>query len=79
MMPHAGEIDGVFFALGYAGHGVAMSVYLGTQMGQQLAKAGGDNPFAQIPFPGAPLGFYDGRPWFLPLVGAWYKWQDWIH
>jgi len=29
LMPHAGEIDGVFYAIGYAGHGVAMATYLG--------------------------------------------------
>jgi hypothetical protein len=27
---------------------------------------------------GAPLGVYDGRPWFLPLVGAWYRLLDCI-
>jgi hypothetical protein len=37
-----------------------------------------DNPFAQIPFPDAPLNLYNGRPWFLPLAGAWYKLLDWI-
>jgi hypothetical protein len=37
-----------------------------------------DNPFTQIPFPNAPLGLYNGHPWFLPLAGAWYKLLDWI-
>jgi hypothetical protein len=31
-----------------------------------------------IPFPGAPLGMYNGKPWFLPFAGAWYKVLDWI-
>src|SRR5208337_478227 len=32
IMPHAGQIDGVYFALGYAGHGVAMATYQGQKM-----------------------------------------------
>jgi len=27
IMPHAGQVDGIYFALGYAGHGVAMATY----------------------------------------------------
>jgi glycine/D-amino acid oxidase-like deaminating enzyme len=78
MMPHAGEIGGLHYAIGYAGHGVAMATYLGSQIGASLAGGRVDNPFADLPFPGAPLGLYDGRPWFLPLVGAWYKFLDWV-
>ena len=37
-----------------------------------------ENPFVGIPFPGAPLGLYNGRPWFLPFAGAWYKFLDWV-
>ena len=76
LMPHAGQIDCMYYAIGYAGHGVAMASYLGTQLGACLAGAPFDNPFAGMPFPGAPLGLYDGRPWFLPLVGAWYRLLD---
>ena len=66
------------YAIGYAGHGVAMATYLGTLLGACLAGEQVDNPFAELPFPGAPLGLYDGRPWFLPIVGAWYKFLDWV-
>jgi hypothetical protein len=24
------------------------------------------------------LGLYNGRPWFLPFAGAWYKFLDWV-
>src|SRR5262249_48692000 len=57
VMPHAGQIEGMYFSLGYAGHGVAMATYLGSQLAELMT--GGrevDNPFAGIPFPGAPLG-----------------------
>lgn len=78
MMPHAGQTEGCHYAVGYAGHGVAMATYLGTQLGAQLAGAPFTNPFAGLPFPGAPLGLYDGRPWFLPFAGAWYALLDWV-
>jgi len=78
MMPHAGKIEGVFYALGYAGHGVALATYLGTKMAETICGEQVDNPFAELPFPGAPLGLYDGRPWFLPFAGAWYKFLDWV-
>jgi len=84
IMPHAGQLDGLHYSLGYAGHGVAMSTYLGDKIARsilqsQTGKPGEDaNPFAQIPFPSAPLGLYNGRPWFLPFAGAWYKLLDWL-
>jgi glycine/D-amino acid oxidase-like deaminating enzyme len=77
-MPHAGQLDGIYYALGYAGHGVAMATYLGTKMAEQITTGVSDNPYADIPFPGAPLGLYNGRPWFLPFAGAYYKVLDWI-
>jgi glycine/D-amino acid oxidase-like deaminating enzyme len=84
IMPHAGQLDGLHFSLGYAGHGVAMSTYLGDKIaysilqGREESSNSDSNPFAAIPFPGAPLGLYNGRPWFLPFAGAWYKLLDWL-
>jgi len=83
IMPHAGQLDGMYYALGYAGHGVAMATYQGQKIAELMAadRTGTDkpdNPFVGIPFPGAPLGLYDGKPWFLPLAGAWYKFLDWV-
>jgi glycine/D-amino acid oxidase-like deaminating enzyme len=77
LMPHAGEQGGLRYALGYAGHGVALATYLGTQLGASLAGAAIENPFGQ-PLPSAPLGLYNGRPWFLPFAGIWYKFLDWV-
>ena len=78
IMPHAGEMDGMYYALGYAGHGVAMATYQGQKMAEMIAGDKPDNPFVGIPFPGAPFGLYNGNPWFLPLAGAWYKLLDWV-
>jgi glycine/D-amino acid oxidase-like deaminating enzyme len=85
IMPHAGQLDGMYYALGYAGHGVAMDTYQGQKIAELMASdraedRGGkpENPFIGIPFPGAPLGLYNGKPWFLPFAGAWYKFLDWV-
>src|SRR5271154_6645593 len=77
-MPHAGQMDGIYYAVGYAGHGVAMATYLGAKIAEQISGGRSDNPFANVPFPGAPLGLYNGWPWFLPFAGAYYKVLDWI-
>ena len=78
IMPHAGQIDGIYFAVGYAGHGVAMATWQGQKMAEMIAGEKPENPFVGIPFPGAPLGLYNGKPWFLPFAGAWYKFLDWV-
>ena len=77
-MPHAGRIEGVYYALGYAGHGVAMATYLGAKMAEQICGGSDEIPYTAIPFPGAPLGLYNGKPWFLPFAGAYYKVLDWM-
>jgi glycine/D-amino acid oxidase-like deaminating enzyme len=78
VMPHAGQMDGIHYAVGYAGHGVAMATWQGQQMAKMIAGEKPENPFVGIPFPGAPLGLYNGKPWFLPFAGAWYKFLDWV-
>jgi glycine/D-amino acid oxidase-like deaminating enzyme len=78
IMPHAGQLDGMYYAVGYAGHGVAMATYQGQKIAELMAGDKPDNPFVGIPFPGAPLGLYNGKPWFLPFAGAWYKFLDWV-
>jgi len=79
MMPHAGKMDGLYYSVGYAGHGVAMATLLGHKMGARIASGSATpdaNPFAEIPFKGAPLGVYRRRPWFLPLAGMWFRFLD---
>jgi len=79
IMPHAGRMEGMYFSLGYAGHGVAMATLLGRKMAEAILTGRDENPFAGLEFPGAPLGMYNGKPWFLPLAGAWYKFLDWVN
>ena len=79
MMTHSGEMDGIFYSLGYAGHGVAMATYLGKTVAEAILKGNiKEHPFASFDFPSAPLGLYNGFPWFLPLAGAWHKILDWV-
>jgi glycine/D-amino acid oxidase-like deaminating enzyme len=78
ILPHAGQLDGIYFSVGYAGHGVAMATYLGAKMAQLILDGQDENPFSGMPFPGAPLGLYNGNPWFLPFAGLWYKFLDWM-
>ena len=78
IMPHAGQMDGMYYSVGYAGHGVAMATYQGQKIAEFMAGDQPENPFVGIPFPGAPLGLYNGKPWFLPFAGAWYKVLDWV-
>ncbi|HLK03806.1 MAG TPA: FAD-binding oxidoreductase [Candidatus Acidoferrum sp.] len=81
MMPHVGRTDGLYYSVGYAGHGVAMATLLGQKIAQRIASGGAmpdANPFSEIPFKGAPLGLYRRKPWFLPLAGLWFRFLDLI-
>ena len=74
-MPHVGRTsDGVAYAMGCCGTGVALMTHLGTEVGAWLA--GGEAPaLARLKFPLVPAP-YEGRPWFLPVVGEWYRLKD---
>jgi glycine/D-amino acid oxidase-like deaminating enzyme len=79
MMTHIGEDQGIYYSLGYAGHGVAMATHLGKSVADAILKGNiKEHPFARVPFPSAPLGLYNGFPWFLPFAGAWHKFLDWV-
>ena len=78
-MPHAGRLSGAYYAAGYSGHGIAMATYLGGLMARRIAGEKFDHPLLDAPFPAIPLyALSGGRPWFLPLVGAYYRFRDWI-
>jgi glycine/D-amino acid oxidase-like deaminating enzyme len=76
-MPHICRLGGMYTAAGFAGHGVAMATYAGALMAAHLRGEPMDNPFAGIPFRGAPPALHSAVKWGLPLVAAWYKLQDW--
>jgi glycine/D-amino acid oxidase-like deaminating enzyme len=74
-LPHVGEHDGMHYAMGYCGSGVVMSTWLGRKAALRLlGQAEGKSAFAELEHPTS--RFYHGRPWFLPLVQAWYQGAD---
>jgi glycine/D-amino acid oxidase-like deaminating enzyme len=74
-LPHLGVENGMHYALGCQGSGVAMQTWLGTQAALKIAGASNrPSAFDGLPFPTMPL--YSGNPWFLPGVLAWYKVRD---
>jgi glycine/D-amino acid oxidase-like deaminating enzyme len=73
-MPHIGRSGGVMYAMGCCGSGVVLLHWLGTRAAQWLG--GGEAPaLAQLRFPLVPAP-YEGRPWFLPIVGEFFRAQD---
>ena len=78
VMPHTGRIDGMHYAVGYAGHGMAFGTYLGATLAQVICGDPTDLPFEEISFPSPPPGLRSGRTWALPLAGAYYKFLDWV-
>ena len=75
-LPHAGMLDGAYYAGGYCGHGIAMATALGEQIARRIAGEPAGDPRFDDAFPAIP--FYYGTPWFLPLVGAYYQVRDWL-
>jgi glycine/D-amino acid oxidase-like deaminating enzyme len=74
-MPHVGRIGGAWYATGCCGSGVALLPWLGERVAG-WALAGEPAPaLAQLRFPLVPAP-YEGRAWFLPVAGEWWKTQD---
>ena len=76
-LPRAGEHHGMYYSTGYSGHGVQMSVHMGQVMADVMAGRAELNPWRHLEWPAVPGHF--GTPWFLPVVGAYYRLQDWLH
>ncbi len=74
LMPHIGRIDGMWYALGYGGHGVGIGTYLGTEAGRRMTGELDRSPFEEIPHPTRP--YYRSEPWFLPFAARWYRMLD---
>jgi glycine/D-amino acid oxidase-like deaminating enzyme len=73
-MPHIGRSGGVMYAMGCCGSGVVLLHWLGTKAAEWMA--GGEAPaLATLKFPLVPAP-YEGRPWFLPVVGEVFRAQD---
>jgi glycine/D-amino acid oxidase-like deaminating enzyme len=75
-MVHAGERDGLFYSMGYSGHGVQMATHMGKQMAEYMNGTLDANPWRDLPFKRIPGHF--GPPWFLPFAGSFYKFKDMV-
>ncbi|HEY8906444.1 MAG TPA: FAD-binding oxidoreductase [Rhodoferax sp.] len=73
-LPQAGERDGLFYSMGYSGHGTQMSVHMGQCMAEVMAGKEGANPWRGRSWPAIPGHF--GTPWFLPAVGLYFRLKD---
>ncbi|RWB51563.1 FAD-binding oxidoreductase [Mesorhizobium sp.] len=72
--PRAGYHDGVWYAMGYSGHGAQLSTQLGMIMADAILGREDRNPMKGVEWPAIPG--YSGKPWFLPMVGLYYKALD---
>lgn len=75
-VPHLGEHDGLFYAMGYCGSGVARATFFGTKLGHKMLgdKEAGKTAFDDLPFDTRPL--YTGNPWFMPAIIRWHRFID---
>jgi glycine/D-amino acid oxidase-like deaminating enzyme len=72
--PRAGQNAGLWYAMGYSGHGAQLATHLGEIVADQMTGARQGNPFDHLPWPAVPG--HTGSPWFLPLVGLYYRARD---
>ena len=74
-LPHIGVQDGVHYAAGCQGSGVAMATWLGHNAA--LKMAGGNQSFALDGLTFPTRAFYRGDPSrVLPWIGNWYRLRD---
>ena len=76
-LPHMGYENGIHYCAGCNGSGVATMTYLGLQIARRILNGGeSDSGYATLAFPDVPVPFYRGKPWFLPIVGGYYRHLD---
>lgn len=74
--PIIGQHNGISYAMGYCGHGVAMATYFGLKLADKVLGKGLETAFAENK--SKPIPLYRGNPWFLPLVHRWFRFLDYI-
>ena len=72
--PRAGEAEGFIYGMGYSGHGAQLSTLIGSVLADLALGKRGTNPLEGMPLQALPLTA--GNPWFLPIVGTWYRLKD---
>jgi len=72
--PHIGRHNGIYYALGYCGHGVALATYLGEKLAEMVQHKGAKTVFAELPLRAIP--FYTVNQWFLPFLSFYFSMLD---
>lgn len=75
LTPHIGRVDGAWYALGYAGHGVGLAVQLGHELAGMLLGEDPPSVFSRIPHHGR-FYYRGGFPWFLTPASYLYRVLD---
>ncbi len=74
-LPHLGQQDGVWHAMGFSGSGNGMAPYLGHKAAlNMLGLQGKETSFTKTTL--ETRSWYRGTPWFLPFVHALYRGID---
>ena len=77
LIPRIFMRNGIHYAAGYCGSGVVWARWAGQKVAWQVL--GSDKGRSALDFrPPRAIPLYDGRPWFMPAVFAWYEFQDWM-
>lgn len=72
-LPHVGAHEGLHFAMGYSGSGVALAPYLGMKCAlQALGDPAGGTAYSRTPFATRPF-HAGGKPHFLRLADPWFR------
>lgn len=74
-LPRSGQMEGLWFAMGYSGSGAQLSTFLGTKIADCILHRG-DNPLGFLDWPAIPG--HMGKPWFLPATGLYFRLKDWL-
>lgn len=77
LIPHIGRIDGAWYALGYAGHGVGLSCQLGHELAGMLLGEDPPSVYSKVEHKGR-FYYKGGRPWFLTPASHLYRVLDGI-
>lgn len=72
--PRAGQADGLWYSMGYSGHGAQIATHMGEIMADRIMGHERQNPWQDLPWQAVPL--HTGKPWFLPVVGLYYQLKD---
>lgn len=72
--PRAGTADGLIYGMGYSGHGAQLSTLIGNVLADIAMGRTDTNPIGGMDWNAVPL--HTGKPWFLPMVGTYYRLKD---